>query len=61
MNVLAVLRQLIGKPEILHFLFTTYDLKQVSQGSIFPEVLPVKIVVFLPEDETKMLFVLHEQ
>lgn len=34
LNVLAVLRQLFGKAEIVHFFFTTYDLRQVSLWKI---------------------------
>lgn len=30
MNVLAVLRQLFGKAEIVHYLFTMYDQRQVQ-------------------------------
>lgn len=34
MSVLAVLRQLFGKAEIVHFFFTTYDLRQVRSVKI---------------------------
>ena len=36
MNAMVVLRQLAGNAQVIHFLFTTYDLKQVRPALDLP-------------------------